>query len=243
MKFMPMKYCDFTAATPAENLAYDEALLDRCEAGVEEAVLRVWEPARPFVVLGYGNRMEEEVRVAACRRLRIPILRRASGGGAVLQGPGCLNYAVVIRHAGRGQFSTLRGAMCHVLERHQKMLQPLVSHRIEIAGTSDLTIGGRKFSGNAQRRKRHAALVHGTFLLSFDLPLIERVLSIPARQPAYRARRPHTEFLMNLHLPATRLTARLREAWQATAVVDPLPEAAIASLTRRYADAAWIRRC
>ena len=242
MKFTPMKYCDFTAATPAENLAYDEALLDRCEAGAEEAVLRVWEPTTPFVVLGYGNRMEEEVHVAACRRLRIPILRRASGGGTVVQGPGCLNYSVAIRHEGRGPFATLRGAMCHVLERHQKMLQPLLGRRIEIAGTSDLTIGGRKFSGNAQRRKRHAALVHGTFLLSFDLPLIERVLSIPARQPAYRARRPHTEFLMNLHLPATRLTAMLREAWQATAVVDPLPETAIASLTRRHADPAWIRR-
>ena len=237
---MLMKYCDFAAATPAEHLACDEALLDLCESGQERAILRVWEPASAFVVLGYANQIEE-VNVAACRRLRIPILRRVSGGGAILQGPGCLNYAVAIRHDGRGPFSTLRGAMAHVLERHRHLLQRALGFSVALAGLSDLTIAGRKCSGNAQRRKRHAALVHGTFLLAFDLPLIERVLPMPARQPAYRAQRTHTEFLTNLTIPSSRLTAMLREAWQGTNLLDPISDDVIAALTRRYADPAWIR--
>ena len=239
-----MKYCDFTAASPAEQLACDEALLDLCDSGAEEAILRIWEPATAFVVLGYANRMAEHVDVAACRTLRIPIFRRASGGGAVVQGPGCLNYSVAIRHDGRGPFAALRGAMAHVLERHRTLLAQLTGRAVELAGLSDLAIGGRKVSGNAQRRKRHAALVHGSFLLSLDVSLVEAVLPMPARQPAYRGQRPHRDFLMNLNVPAHALTDALRRVWQAEEPLRALPHDAIRELAaHRYADPGWTARC
>ena len=244
MKFTPMKYCDFTATTPAENLACDEALLDLCDSGAEEAILRIWEPATAFVVLGYANRMAEHVDVAACRTLRISIFRRASGGGTVVQAPGCLNYAVALRHDGQGPFASLRSAMAFVLERHRALLSRLTGRHVEVAGVSDLAIDGRKVSGNAQRRKRRAALVHGAFLLSMDLSIVDALLPIPTRQPAYRAHRTHTDFLTNLRISAPVATQALRRAWQATAVLDPIPHKALARLARsRYADAAWIRRC
>ena len=91
-----MKWLDHTLATPAENLACDEALLDLCEeAGVE--ILRFWESRQIFVVVGYGNRVASEVNVEECRRRGVPILRRCSGGGTVVQGPGCLNYNLTLR--------------------------------------------------------------------------------------------------------------------------------------------------
>lgn len=238
-----MKYCDFTAGAPADHLACDEALLDLCEAGAERAILRVWEPAAPFVVLGYANRIAEHVDVEACRRLRIPILRRTSGGGTVLQGPGCLNYALAVRHAGQGPFAGLHAAMAHVLERHRAMVERLTGRAVEAAGVSDLAIDGRKVSGNSQRRKRRAALVHGTFLLSFDLSLIDAVLPLPARQPAYRERRAHRDFLTNLHVPAASLTDALRRCWQAEEPLQAIPRERIRELAeRRYADPAWTRR-
>src|SRR5262245_61180745 len=86
-----MNLLDLTLPTPAENLACDEALLDAAEAGESDEVLRFWEPKQLFVVVGYANKVVTEVNVSACESCGVPILRRCSGGGTVLQGLGCLN--------------------------------------------------------------------------------------------------------------------------------------------------------
>src|SRR5579871_210269 len=94
-----MRFLDLTLATPAENLACDEALLDWCEenAAEGEEILRFWESPEPFVVVGYANRIEAEVEVENCQARHVPILRRCSGGGTVVQGHGCLNYALILQ--------------------------------------------------------------------------------------------------------------------------------------------------
>src|SRR5882724_10843203 len=97
-----MKLLDLTLASPAENLACDEVLLDRSENGAGKEVLRFWEPRDYFVVVGYANKLATEVHVPACEARGIPVLRRCSGGGAVLQGPGCLNYTLILRITDRG---------------------------------------------------------------------------------------------------------------------------------------------
>ena len=58
-----LKLLDWTCATPAENLACDEALLDACEANGHADILRFWQADEAFVVLGYGNRTELESMV------------------------------------------------------------------------------------------------------------------------------------------------------------------------------------
>ena len=85
-----MKLCDLTLGTPEENLACDEALLDLCEAGGSDELLRLWALPRYFVVLGYANKAATEVNLPLCRKLTVPVLRRCTGGGTVLQGPACL---------------------------------------------------------------------------------------------------------------------------------------------------------
>ena len=92
-----MKYLDRTLGTPQENLACDEALLEVCEEGSADEILRFWEPRQHFVVLGYSNKVRAEANLDTCRALDVPILRRCSGGGTVLQGPGSLNYALILR--------------------------------------------------------------------------------------------------------------------------------------------------
>src|SRR5437868_3728954 len=91
-----MLKADLAFSTPEENLACDEALLDLCEETGGQEILRLWEPTRYFVVVGYGNKVETEVHVSFCHERAIPILRRCTGGGTVLQGPGLLNYALIL---------------------------------------------------------------------------------------------------------------------------------------------------
>ena len=237
-----MRYLHLTLATPAENLACDEALLDACEDGADEC-LRLWEPRQPFVVLGYANRREAEVNVAACRAARVPILRRCSGGGTVLQAPGCLNYSLILRIPESGALASLTDTTNVILTRHADALAPLLGRRPALEGTSDLALDGRKFSGNAQRRRQHALLFHGTFLLHCDLALIERALRPPPRQPAYRRGRGHAEFLMNLECSATRIAETLRTAWDADGAPTEIPARRIESLVaERYGSEAWTNR-
>ena len=86
-------------------------------------------------------------------------------------------------------------------------------------GHTDLAIGDRKFSGNAQRRKRRAVLFHGSFLLNFDVAMIERTLRLPSKQPGYRADRGHSEFLTNLNISADAVNTALRKVWRAAKVL------------------------
>src|SRR5690242_10091550 len=125
-----MKFLDRTLPTPAENLACDEALLDWCEDGdCADEILRVWEPAEHFVVVGYANQVATEANVAACEAKRIPILRRCSGGGTVLQGPGCLNYALVLRILDHGPIGTISAANRFIMERNCRAIQAVIAHR------------------------------------------------------------------------------------------------------------------
>src|SRR5688500_17483756 len=102
-----MKYLDMTLPTAAENLACDEALLDFCEETGGPEMLRVWEPTEYFVVVGYANKVELEVNSENCRAKQISILRRCSGGGAIVQGPGCLNYSLVLDFANNQLLQTI----------------------------------------------------------------------------------------------------------------------------------------
>ena len=235
-----MNYLDLTLPTPAENLACDEALLDRAETAGGPAVLRFWESPRPFVVLGYANKVAEEVNVEACRAAGVPILRRCSGGGTVLQGPGCLNYSLVLRASDAGPHQTITEANHFVMQRNRRTLEALLGQPVSVEGITDLAIGQLKFSGNAQRRKRDWFLFHGTFLLQFDFGLIEKLLLSPPRQPEYRRDRPHAEFLTQTKCSSTELQAALRDAWAASSTDDAALEADIARLvSEKYGRNEW----
>ena len=233
-----MRYLDLTFDTPQENLACDEALLELGErTGCE--LLRVWEPRQHFVVLGYANSHRTEVNLEACRRRRIPVLRRISGGGTVLQGPGCLNVSLILRIR-PGPLSTISGTTRFVLTRHRDALAPLVASPVRVQGSSDLTLGARKCSGNAQRRQRRCVLFHGTLLLNLDLGLLEQLLPLPKRRPAYRQDRTHQAFLTNLGLAPGIVKAALQQAWGPTGVLKRVPLEPIRHLARtQYATDTW----
>ena len=238
-----MRHLDLTLPSPAENLACDEALLDWCESGEGAECLRFWESPEPFVVVGYANKVETEVNVAACEARKIPILRRCSGGGTVVQGPGCLNYTLLLPITKDGPLHSIPVANQFIVRRNRAAIDSslLTPHSaIAVRGHTDLAIGGRKFSGNSQRRRKHFLLFHGTFLLNFDLAIIGDLLRMPSKEPDYREKRKHGDFLTNINVSAAKVKAAMQKAWDADSRLDNPPLEKIKALAReRYLTNEW----
>ena len=130
-----MKLLDVTLPTPAENLALDEALLDEAECGTGPGeLLRLWESADPLVVIGRSSRIASEVNLPVCRALEIPVLRRCSGGAAVVTGAGCLMYGVVLSYQERPELRVLEQAHRAVLGVMTQALAT-ISPTVKMLGT------------------------------------------------------------------------------------------------------------
>ncbi|MSR65784.1 MAG: lipoate--protein ligase family protein [Pedosphaera sp.] len=241
-----MTLLDLTLPSPAENLACDEALLDAAESGASGEVLRFWESPDYFVVVGYANKVATEVNVAACAARGIPILRRCSGGGTVVQGPGCLNYALALRINPDGPTRNISSANQFIMERNRAAIKSALRtphSALRIQGHTDLTLDGLKFSGNSQRRRKHFLLFHGTFLLDFDLAIVVELLRHPSHEPGYRASRKHGEFVANLNAPGDLVKDALREAWTANEKLQRIPAKEIERLViEKYSTTGWNRK-
>ena len=259
-----MQRLELTLATPAENLALDEALLDWAEdENPEWEFLRLWESPQPIVVVGRSSRVHEEVDEAACREANVPILRRSSGGAAIVAAPGCLMYGVVLSHRQRPELKDIGRAHAYVLGR---LATAISANGLDVAhaGTSDLVIadsnvrdaksairkeftrrGGqsaivRKFSGNSMRAKRTHFLYHGTLMYACDIRLITKMLRMPPRQPEYRAARPHADFLMNLPLAQQELIGAIDRAWPTSGRLADWPSERVANLVaERFSQRSW----
>ncbi|MFM8880114.1 MAG: biotin/lipoate A/B protein ligase family protein, partial [Verrucomicrobiota bacterium] len=195
-------------SSPAELLAWDDAFLEETEE-TGRSFLWFWESPVPFVVVGYGQQRDDTVDVGRCLTEGIPILRRRSGGGTVVQGPGCLTYGITLPIASHPALARVDSTNRWIMEFLARALEKPTGLPVGIDGHTDLTLAGpgvrRKFSGNAQRRTRTAILFHGTFLYGVDLQQIDRLLKLPEDRPAYRGSRSHLDFLTLLPLPPTEI--------------------------------------
>ena len=236
-----MHLLELTLPTLAENLALDEALLLDAEAGGPE-VLRFWEWPDHAVVLGAGGKVAEEANIEACEADGVPILRRSSGGGTVLLGRGCLMYSLVLSYERDPRLADLHASYRVILDRMVETLR-LFAEGVRWDGISDLAVADRKFSGNAQQRKRGHLLHHGTLLYDFDLAGIPRYLAPPPRMPDYRRARQHGDFVMNFPAAAESIRMAITKAWNALDALRVLPTEGVEKLmTEKYCDPAWHRR-
>jgi lipoate---protein ligase len=196
--------------TPEEHLERDWDVFRRIETGSADYLVRTWETTRPIVVVGRSTSVAEHVFLDACHEDGVRVMRRFTGGGAVVLGPGCLNYAVGVSLVSRPDLFEVAESFSIILGRIAAALQV---PGLTIGGGTDLVFNRCKVSGNAQRRGRRALLHHGTLLYDFETRLAVRYLKEPPRQPAYRAGRPHAEFVRNLPLARDELLIRLREGF------------------------------
>jgi lipoate---protein ligase len=202
---------DHTFLNPEENLKFEETFLGTIDdMKLDVTLLRFWESTSYFVVLGRSNKSNTETFEALCNKNGIPVLTRCSGGGTVLQGPGCLNYAFI---------KTFDNYTSDITKTNDFVMSTIKTGflnaglNVEVNGFTDLTIGNKKFSGNAQKRKRQTLLFHGTILYNFDLNKISEYLQYPSKSPDYRQNRDHSDFLTNIDMAPVMIKKTISDAF------------------------------
>ena len=193
-------------AGPTADLATDLALdlaLDELLVSRAEALARVWSPPGRAAVIGVGSKAAAELDLEACRADGLRVLRRMTGGSAVLVTPEVACFSLVFPHALFPDAKRISGAYGLATTLTARALGELgLSAEFEPPG--DLAIGGRKLVGFAQARRRRATLVHGVIPVALDLTELERYLAHPPREPAYRAGRAHEEFVTTVAMSVER---------------------------------------
>ncbi len=160
---------DLVPESASRGLAVDEALLESVRGG-GEPIIRFWIGDRA-VVIGRSQRIADEVDLAAAERDGVPVVRRASGGGAVIHYPGNLNVSVVVR-------SEVAGGVEEAFGRLGACVASAVGEMGAEARVDRTAVVSRlgKLSGAAQARRGHAVLYHCTLLLEPDAVPMERYL-------------------------------------------------------------------
>jgi len=176
------------------NLRLDEQFAQQAgRAGAR--VLRLWwGGSHPTAVLGCGDKPETALNLEECALRGVGWVKRVTGGGTVLQTRGVFNYSYTAPDAGSPDLQRAFEQGTHLVVRALAQLGIEARHR----GTSDVAVGDRKISGNAQARKWKAILLHGTLLVDIDRELMEAVLRHPRKEPDYRRGRAHGDFVVSL---------------------------------------------
>ena len=240
-----MNWFDFSFNRPEENLALDEALLNAAEDDRKGEILRFWESPAPFVVLGVAQQIKEEVQLEQCEADGIPVLRRCTAGGCVLQGPGSLNFSLVLDTEERPELRNLHDSYKIILGQVADGFHMFKQHLVH-AGISDLTFDGFKVSGNAQRRRKRYILHHGTLLYALNLRQVSQYLREPTDRPEYRGSRNHDSFVRNLPLSRGQIWGALMNAFSiANDEIEPpkdILETARTLAVEKYGTLAWTHR-
>ena len=163
---------------PYWNLAAEEYLLGRFSC----PVFRLWRNA-PAVIVGRNQNAMAEINYDYAVRHDIAVVRRLSGGGAVYHDLGNVNYtfldACSRRESSADMFRRFTAPVIAALSRMG------VEARLE--GRNDLTIDGRKFSGNAIYVSGGRMMHHGTMLFDTSLDEMAAVLSTDTSKFSGRA--------------------------------------------------------
>lgn len=187
------KLLDTGANIGAYNMAVDEELLARAQLGETMPVLRFYAWAPPTVSIGRFQKIETAVNRDACERLGIDIVRRITGGRAVLHYKE-LSYSIIARIDNPlfppGVLATYKTiATCLVTglrelgvpaelvtrgSRHAELVNTRAKNAACFSSPSwyELVVNHRKLIGSAQRRLSNAFLQHGSLLLEYD-PCLE----------------------------------------------------------------------
>lgn len=176
------------------NMAIDRAILTACDRGEAPATLRLYGWDRPTLSIGYSQNELRDVDRAECERRNIPIVRRFTGGRALLhQHEFTYSLVAPIPHPGfpgnlSGAFSAVSKAVILSLEKAGVAKPEMVGKDKRTPTRSrspacfsssnhwEITVKGKKLAGSAQRRLNGAFLQHGSILLDNDCELAHSLL-------------------------------------------------------------------
>jgi len=164
-----MTFCIESIHTdPFRNLALEQFVFDSLDQ--KNNYFMLWQNHNAIIV-GKHQNTREEINAAFVKENNITVARRLSGGGAVYHDLGNLNFTFITGADKTGgiDFSVfcepVREALCSL------------GVPVEISGRNDMTVNGKKFSGNAQYIKNGRIMHHGTILYDSDLSILSKALN------------------------------------------------------------------
>ncbi|MBR6526931.1 MAG: 5-formyltetrahydrofolate cyclo-ligase [Lachnospiraceae bacterium] len=165
----PMVYLQSPSTDAEFNLALEQYVFDEMDPSREYFML--WQNASAIIV-GKNQNTVEEINRKYVEENGIQVVRRLSGGGAVYHDMGNLNFTF-IRHGGDTANMDLH-AFCRPIAAALQQL----GVDAQVNGRNDITIDGRKFSGNSQYVKRGRIMHHGTLMFDSDLSVVGQCLQV-----------------------------------------------------------------
>jgi lipoate-protein ligase A len=173
IRFSKIRLLETGYNTAALNMAIDEALM---ESIGQVPVLRIygWRPAA--VSIGYFQSIKEEVDLEKCNEIGIDVVRRLTGGGAVLH-EFELTYSFITKQYPRNIMESYRW-ICEAIVISINRL----GFDASFVPLNDIIVKGKKVSGSAQTRRNGVLLQHGTLLLGVDVDKMFCVLKVPSEK-------------------------------------------------------------
>jgi lipoate-protein ligase A len=164
-----MLYIESPSTNPYFNLALEEYIFESLDRTQDYFML--WQNENTIVVGKYQN-TAEEVNDEAIVKNKIRVVRRLSGGGAVYHDKGNLNYTFITDKNNNPDFN-FRLFASPVVDALKRM-----GVEAEFSDRNDLTIEGKKFSGNAQYSKNNRVMHHGCIMLNSNLERVSDALRV-----------------------------------------------------------------
>lgn len=163
-----MIYIENNCNDPHYNLAFEEYVFNHIESN--DMILLLWQN-EPSVIIGKYQNTAEEINAEYIYDNNVNVVRRNTGGGAVYHDLGNLNYSFIIPDVdSKIDFKTFTQPLIKALESQ--------GITVEQTGRNDITIDGKKFSGNAQQYYHGRLLHHGTIMFDVGLEAVQRSLCV-----------------------------------------------------------------
>lgn len=162
---------------PERNLALEEAVLQAVGLGSSPNTVCFY-VNETSLVLGRFQSAERELDSSTCRKYKIKVLRRISGGGTVYHDYGNLNYSFIVKRPHRLLSHDVRIAARRLQEPIVRTLDRL-GLNVDFDDRNGLTIRGRRLSGVACALKKGAFLLHGTLLVNAQVGVLTQALRLP----------------------------------------------------------------
>lgn len=166
---MKLSYLNLTTTDPAYNLAMEQYVFDSLPR--DRAYFMLWQNNNAIIIGKYQNTLAE-INQPFVEQHGIHVVRRLSGGGAVYHDLGNLNFTFIV-DAGDTKELDLKLFCLPVVRALDR-----IGIHAEVNGRNDITIDGKKFSGNAQYLKNGRVMHHGTIMFDSDLSVVEQALRV-----------------------------------------------------------------
>lgn len=198
-----MLYYNNPCCDAAFNLALEERLMEICPPG--ECIFSLWQSSRA-VLVGRWQNTPGQIHREYVRAEKIPVVRRITGGGAVYQDLGNVNYSFIRR--GQKTDADFKSMTRVIIDTLGKL-----GVKAQFNSRNDITINGCKISGNAVHIHGSVVLHHGTLLLCSDFGAMEKALNVNKEKLASKGVKSVAARVANLNdfLPHPLSMARFRE--------------------------------